>query len=107
MRAMPSPTSMTVPTSVICSFCSKSAISRFKTLVISATLIAIGLSPIRWVCFSWLISCRQQLLFHQLQLGPDAGIDQLVLHSQDQPADDPIVHLLADDGVLLQGRAHL
>jgi hypothetical protein len=42
MRAMPSPISMTVPTSVTCSFCSNPAISRFRTFVISATLMAMG-----------------------------------------------------------------
>jgi hypothetical protein len=41
MRAMPSPTSITVPTSLTLTCCSKPAISRFSTLVISATLMAI------------------------------------------------------------------
>jgi hypothetical protein len=37
---MPSPTSMTVPTSLTWIFCSKPAISCFRMLVISATLMA-------------------------------------------------------------------
>ena len=37
MRAMPSPTSMTVPTSLTCNRCSKFAISFLRTLVISAS----------------------------------------------------------------------
>src|SRR5436190_16078440 len=43
---MPSPTSITVPTSLTCTRCSKPAISCFKMLVISATLSAISRSPV-------------------------------------------------------------
>src|SRR4051794_16130466 len=45
MRAMPSPTSMTVPTSETEALRSKLEISCFRMLVISATLMAMSLAP--------------------------------------------------------------
>jgi hypothetical protein len=46
MRAMPSPTSMTVPTSLTPTFWSKFSISFSRMLVISATLMAMGCAPL-------------------------------------------------------------
>src|SRR5436190_4357349 len=120
MRAMPSPTSMTVPTSDTCSFCSKPAISRFRTLVISATLMAISSPSVRssfrriWVediatavampLSSW--RGGEHLFLQRVQLRLDARVDELVLHAEDQAADDSVVDVLVDDRVLLQRTAH-
>src|SRR5687768_3830596 len=114
MRAMPSPTSMTVPTSLTCTFCSKPAISCFRMLVISATLMAILIlrfdQPRRHEahevrqsnasCPSWLRGSNsfraggEQPLAHRLQLVFHAGVDQAVLHAEHQAADDVLVHVL-------------
>src|SRR2546425_12217590 len=99
---MPSPTSMTVPTSVTDSFCSKRAISCFRTLVISATLIAIAFSALDLHLGSR--RGREQLVLHRLQLVFHAGIDQLVVHPHDDTTDDFVIDVLMNDRVLLQRR---
>src|SRR5438128_10946249 len=104
---MPSPTSMTVPTSVTASFCSNPAISCFKTLVISATFIAIA--SLRLI-FSIHVSTfnvssrssREHLPFHRLKLILHARIDQLIIHPQHHPPDDFLIHILMHNRILLQ-----
>src|SRR3954452_13878983 len=104
---MPSPTSITVPTSLTCTRCSKPAISCFRMLVISATLMAISemlrysalRNEIPWYAagtcrYDWLPKTiapnlllpprRQQPFAHRLELIPHARVDQPVLHPQHQ-----------------------
>src|SRR3954462_5830004 len=96
---MPSPTSMTVPTSVTDSFCSKPAISCFNTLVISATFIAIAFSALMFVLPR---GGREQLPLHRFQLILHAGIDQLVIHAHHDAADDFFIDVLVDDRIFPQ-----
>src|SRR5687767_4605764 len=100
MRAMPSPTSISVPTSLTCTFCSKLLISRFRTLVISATLMAI-VSPNAFVCVRAcvrLFRCRlEKLLLHRGELVADRRVDQLVADAEDHAADDAVVDVLVHD----------
>src|SRR3954468_16712040 len=123
MRAMPSPTSMTVPTSLTSSRCSKPAISRFNTLVISATLMAICFSGFRVPSFGSRVGSRtprnprpgtrnpsksllrgdDHPLTQRRELRADRRVDQFVLHADHQAADDVFVDVLVDDRVLLQG----
>src|SRR4029453_18917211 len=100
---MPSPTSITVPTSLTCTRCSKEAISCFRMLVISATLMAMS-SPMNP---RLLLPTRpQEPLAHRLELVADAGVDQPVFHAQHQAADDVLVDVLVHDRVLSQRLAH-
>src|SRR5215470_9386135 len=105
---MPSPTSMTVPTSDTCTFCSKLAISRFRTLLISATLIAIG-SPIGSLIQSHNPSSfrcgREQLFLHRAQLISHRGVNELVADTDDHPADDVFVFVLVNDNFALHRAA--
>src|SRR3954452_24897978 len=123
MRAMPSPTSTTVPTSLTWSRCSKPAISRFNTLVISATLMAMNSSPNQCdtetqraqrtaqsslcnlssvsvpISVSSVSLCRvlfrgNHLLSQRRELRADGRVDQFVLHADDQAADDVFVDVL-------------
>src|SRR5688500_4654579 len=125
MRAMPSPISMTVPSSLSSSFCSRPWISRLRSLVISATLMAMLLPRVSGFGFrdflkgcragmlgfpetrhpkpdtrSSLRCARQQLFPHRVQLRAHAGVDEAVLHAQDESADDTIVNVFVDDRFL-------
>src|SRR6478672_7311509 len=117
MRAMPSPTSITVPTSLTFTCCSNSAISRFRTLVISATLMAIDLLLVTRasrpcerfrhgrdarVTADLSGTRRDEPLAHGLKLRFHAGVDQLVADAHDDAADDRFVHVRVHHGLPLQ-----
>src|SRR5688572_5641824 len=103
---MPSPTSMTVPTSLTWTFCSKFEISFFRTLVISATLMAIGFSMRRTFgpAATQLLfrDGSEKLLFDCLQLVLYACVDQLVTDAKHQAAHDRFVDVHVHDRIALQ-----
>src|SRR4051812_5131659 len=47
----------------------------------------------------------EELTPHRFQLTTNAGVNEFVADAEDQAADDRVVDVLLNDGVLLQGRA--
>src|SRR5438552_2125519 len=109
---------MTVPTSLTCTFCWKLLISRFRTLVISATLMAMsdsiwhgrlarvlliskkdtGESPVPHLLWRR----RQHLFLHRLELIAHRGVDQLIADAHYHAAQDRFVDVLMHDRVAAQ-----